>query len=234
MPIEKDELQEVFADMKTLFEENPDKAIKSQAFIRKLHDYCIYELKRQGLKTEISKRGIGKTHKNKITIKDELMVYGSHKPKNVDVGIVHDEAGPLISISIRSQMSSIMKNFPNYYEGHIGDCISTHDKYPALVYGLIYLLPKKIFRKDKEGNTRKENYKLQDIENKFEKIANRKDEYDVKHKYEHIALLIVDFEKNPPEIVDFIPHSRSDLRIESFFDKLVKTYKDRNMDLEIF
>lgn len=219
MPIDKAKLEEVFGEMKDLFMKDPETAVKSQGFIRKLHNYCIYELKRLGIKEDI------------VTIKDELKVYGAHKPKNVDVGVVHNEAGPLIAISVRSQMSSIMKNIATYYEGHIGDCISTHDKYPALVYGLIYLLPAKIIRKDKEGKTRTESYDLHKIEKLWEKVNNRKDEYDVKHKYEHIALLIVDFEKN--KIVDSIPHERSDLRIENFFDKLLQTYKERNMFLEI-
>jgi len=61
MAIDKTQLEQVFAEMKDLFLEDPDKAVKSQGFIRKLHNYCIYELKRLGIK------------ENKVTIKDEFL-----------------------------------------------------------------------------------------------------------------------------------------------------------------
>ena len=54
----------------------------------------------------------------------EATIYGSHKPKHVDVSVIDPENGPLVMVGIRSQMSSVAKNALTYYEGIIGECIS--------------------------------------------------------------------------------------------------------------
>lgn len=200
-------LRKTLREMGVLYKENPERAVRSQAFIKKLHNYCIYELKRIG----ISER--------KVQIETEVEIYGTHKKKKVDVAVVHPQAGPLIVISIRSQMSSINKNKFNNYEMLIGDVISLHERYPSLVVGNIFLLPKKSYLND-------EIPPFDEYEKLLKKISFRKDDKNRLDKYEHIALLVVDFDKDPPEIVADIPKDKR-LRIEDFFKKLLETYKER-------
>ncbi len=219
MPIDRKDLQSTLIEMKRLYESDPKKAVRSQGMIKMLHEFSVRELKRLG----ISER--------KVDIKTEARIFGSHKPKEVDVAVIHPQAGPLIAISLRSQMSSIEKNFANYYEGIIGDVISLHGKYPDLVVGQIYLLPRHTIIKDKNGQTRKEAHDLEKKEPLFLRIANRKNGTDRIDKYEHLAYLAVDFLKNPPEVLE-IPKDPS-LRIENFYDKLLETYQERNPFLDI-
>ncbi|MBN2020694.1 MAG: hypothetical protein JW749_10785 [Sedimentisphaerales bacterium] len=219
MPIDRKDLQNTLIEMKRLYESDPKKAVRSQEMIKLLHDFSVQELKRLGISEK------------EVTIRTEARIFGSHKPKEVDVAVIHPQAGPLIVISLRSQMSSIEKNFANYYEGIIGDVISLHGKYPDLVIGQIYLLPKRTIIKDKNGHTRKESHDLEKKEPLFLRIANRKNGTDRMDKYEHVAFLAVDFLKNPPEVLD-IPKDPI-LRIEDFYDKLLATYQERNPFLDI-
>jgi len=219
MPIDRENLKKTLIEMKRLYEEDSVKAVRSQSMIKQLHDFSIRELKRLGISEK------------KVIIKPEAKVFGSHKPKLVDVAVIHKEVGPLIIVSIRSQMSSIDKNFINYYEGIIGDVISLHDKYPDLVIGEIYMLPKETIIKDANGNRRIEPHDLRKKEELFKRITNRRDGKDRIDKYEHLAFLAVDFFKDPPEVLD-IPEDPT-LRIEDFYDKLLKTYQERNPFLDI-
>jgi len=219
MPIDGDDLTNTLIQMKRLYEEDPVKAVRGQGMINKLHEFSILELKRLG----ISER--------KVTIKSEGIIFGTHKPKKVDVVVIHPQAGPLIAISIRSQMSSIDKNFSNYYEGIIGDVISLHNRYPDLVVGEIYMLPKETIIKDKSGRRRIEPHDLRRKEELFKRITNRKNGSDPPDRYEHLAFLAVDFIKEPPEVLD-IPEDQS-MRIENFYDKLLATYQERNPFLDI-
>lgn len=219
MPINRKDLTNTLIEMKRLYEENPQKAVRGQGMIKQLHDFSIRELKRLG----ISER--------KFIIKPEATIFGAHKPKEVDVAVIHKEVGPLIIVSIRSQMSSIDKNFINYYEGIIGDVISLHEKYPDLVIGEIYMLPKETIIRDLDGHRRIEPHDLRKKEKLFKRITNRKDGKDRLDKYEHLAFLAVDFVKEPPEVLD-IPEDPT-LRIEDFYDKLLRTYEERNPFLDI-
>lgn len=219
MPINREDLTNTLIEMKRLYEEDPQKAVRGRGMIKQLHDFSIRELKRLG----ISER--------KFIIRPEAIIFGTHKPKKVDVAVIHKEAGPLIIISIRSQMSSIDKNFINYYEGIIGDVISLHEKYPDLVVGEIYMLPKETIIRDPDGHRRIEPHDLRKKEKLFRRITNRKDGKDRLDKYEHLAFLAVDFVKKSPEVLD-IPEDPT-LRIEDFYDKLLKTYQERNPFLDI-
>jgi hypothetical protein len=206
MPIQKSDLIDCLQQMKSVFMSDPDGSVRSQAFINVLHDYCISELGKVGIA------------EGSFQILKEATIYGSHKPKDVDVAVIENINGPQIIIGIRSQMSSVSKNLLTYYEEIIGDCISLHDRFPMAVLCYVYLLPK---RSIKAGA--KETVNLERAERLFERIAGRVDWRDTKDKYEHFAFLKVDFEQDPPMLLDTAPL----LSIDDFFDNTVKTYNDR-------
>jgi len=115
-------------------------------------------------------------------------------------------------------MSSVGKNLLTYYEEIIGDCISLHDRFPMAVLCYVYLLPKNPI---KPGLS--ENINLERAELLFERITGRNDWRDTKDKYEHFAFLKVDFDNDPPRLLDTIKL----LSINGFFDKIVRTYESR-------
>ena len=82
----------------------------------------------------------------------------------------------------------------------------------------VYLLPK---RPIKPRITEAVN--LERAEKLFERITGRSDWRDTKDKYEHFAFLKVDFESDPPKLLDTI----SIFNIDCFFDDIVETYNNR-------
>ena len=206
MPIKPESLTNCLIEMKEKYLHDPVRSVRSQSFINVLHDLCVDELRALGI------------DEAKYDIRKEATLYGSHKPKDVDVAVIENINGPQIIIGIRSQMSSVSKNILTYYEEIIGDCISLHDRFPMAVLGYIYVLPKKSI---KDGKTEVVN--LDRAERLFERIAGRTDWRDPKDKYEHFAFLKVDFEANPPIL---LPTSDL-LQFTNFFDNIIETYNKR-------
>ena len=206
MPVNRQNLIECFQKMKAVYIDAPVASVRSQSFINVLHDWCVSELRNVGI------------NDNSFTILKEATIFGSHKPKDVDVAVIENINGPQIIIGIRSQMSSVSKNILTYYEEIIGDCISLHDRFPMAVLCYIYLLPQKAI---KDGVSEAVN--LDRAERLFKRITGRNDWREPKDKYEHFAFLKVDFETDPPAIIETSPL----LCIDNFFDKIVQTYNDR-------
>ena len=206
MPILREKLIDCLQTMKEVYLADPEGSVRSQAFIKILHDYCVSELSNVGITD------------GALAIKKEVTIYGSHKPKKVDVAIIEDNNGPQIIIGIRSQMSSVSKNILTYYEEIIGDCISLHDRFPMAVLCYVYLLPQTIIKPGID-----ENVNLERVERLLGRIAGRADWRDTKDKYEHIAFLKVEFLTDPPTLLKTIPL----LDIENFFDNIVTTYNNR-------
>ena len=119
MPADIQNLLSCLEVMKRTYLTDPTKAVRGQGFIYLLHDYCVEELVSVGVPRE--------------KIFKEATVFGSHKPKDVDVAVIDEVNGPFIIVGIRSQMSSVGKNILTYYEEIIGDCISLHDRFPMAV-----------------------------------------------------------------------------------------------------
>lgn len=218
MPINVNKLQEVLAEMKKTRLKKGKTSVKDHSFIDLLHNYCVAELERSGLNTK----------KKDITVITKKSIPRLDKPKEVDVCILHKTAGPLLNITIKSLMSSITNNFTNNYEQLIGDVSLFHERFPTLVMGSIFLLPKDV----QALGYKKETYPLAYYAQLLSKLADRQDYNNNPNRFESIAFLIVDFSKNPPKIVQTIPHEPN-LRIETFFDKLVTKYLERNSALNI-
>lgn len=234
MPANIEKLVSCLSEMKAVYLKNPTEAVRSQEFIFKLHNYCIEELASAIGTDKVQKIDISKVKQpagrpnypdvpinpQKYQLMQEVTLFGSHKNKDEDIALIHYANGPLIAIGVRSQMSSVAKNLENYYEGIIGECISLHDRFPMAVLGYVYLLPKNPI---KEGL--KEAIDLDRAEELFKKITGRNDWHAPNDKYEHFALLKVDFSTEPPTIMETSP----ELRIDNFFDKLVSAYNSRNL-----
>ena len=212
MPIDKNELRKLLTEMKKMHiageREGYNEAVRTQKFIRLLHDWALNQLKKVGIKQS-----------KKIKIIPEAKVPGYFKLKNVDIVVLHEIAGPILILSVKSLMSSITNNFTNTYEGMIGDVIGLHERYPYLIMCHLFLMPKEVLK-------RKETYPINYYARLLGKINGRKDEVDDVKKYERIGLLLVDFKKDVPEVVKEIP-SDKDLRIENYFDDIATLYKDR-------
>jgi len=212
MPIDNNELKKLLKEMKKMHiageRDGYNEAVRTQKFIRLLHDWALNQLKKVGIKET-----------DKIKILTETKVPGYFKLKNVDILVLHEIAGPILILSVKSLMSSITNNFTNTYEGMIGDVIGLHERYPYLIMCHLFLMPKEVLK-------RQETYPINYYARLLGKINGRKDEVDDVKKYERIGLLLVDFKKENPEVVKEIP-ADVNLRIENYFDDIATLYKDR-------
>jgi hypothetical protein len=242
-------------------EEAKQAMIRSSRPILNLHE---------AVKSELIKAGVAKDFifppLNSRT--PELKLAGSRKQKNQDVCVVpnHKKAEQIleegllqdvvdefgekftertISINIRSQISSIQKNFDTLYERTTSEAINLHDRCPNMCLGEVYMIAvpeyddkairdsKVVFKKVNQALV------LKYIKS-FQAINNRKGIEKNFYKYEKVCLLIVDFSKSPAKIYNtnaelikdgLMPKDStvdiSELSWSKFIPELLKTYNER-------
>jgi len=242
MPTDMELLTKTLTEMKSRYEDAIRKGlytelIRSKKLIEMLHDFAIEELKKR-----ISQEWI---YRDKI-------VYGYPKTKTQDILIQPLQnsernlaVGPLMSINVRSQLSSIEKNYDTLFERLFAEALNLHNRFPYLVLGYIYLLPKTGY--DDKAAKRKETtcterYNMEKYISSFLSITNRVNPNDVPWKYEKICLLIVDFEQDPHFVMDDIKmfleqnlvsedfanrFSFETLSVRNFFDELNSIMMER-------
>lgn len=210
--------------------------IRSKSLINLLHEFVMAELKSRvessWVVTDKKVYGFPKMKQQ------DIMVHPPQNGKNLSVG-------PVMAINIRSQLSSIDKNYDTLFERIFAEALNLHNRFPYMVLGYLYLLPKIGYDSkaaDKKQVKFSEKYNLEKYILSFLSIANRTSPDDVPWKYERVCLLIVDFENSPPTIIDdmniFLKDGLVDdkfaslytfekLSIEHFFDELYKTMVER-------
>ena len=121
-----------------------------------------------------------------------------------DVNVTAVNVTDLLSVNIRSQLSSMAKNFDTLYERTFAEPINLHLRCPKMVLGEVYMIPTY-------------EYSIADVQQKrirfvkgvnsvekylraFQAINNRLDENDDDYKYEKVCLLVVDFSTPIPKI----------------------------------
>ncbi len=220
------DLNETLIAMHKVYADNPVTAVRGQAFITLLHNYIAEDLSAR----------IGKTaRRSGFGVVKEATLYGSHKSKNVDVSLIAPMNGPLLTVGVRSQMSSVSKNVLNYYEGIIGECISLQERFPMATAGYLYLHPLKSIKTGLE---------LEAIDHTryakmYAAITGRSGQgwKSLRGIYDQFAYMIVDFAKDPPELRDDIVQAavpNIDLGIATLVDRLVATTSERNLFLNVF
>ena len=164
-----------------------------------------------------------------IALKDkELSLAGYLKTKNQDVSIIPnnilvnsevlsfptflngftDKFGSnftesVLSVNVRSQLSSVSKNFDTLYERTFAEALNFHLRFPRMVLGEVYMIVLKEY--DSEAASRKQvSFKNSQYIEKyilaFQALNNRINIDEQAYKYERIALLIVDFSQPVPKL----------------------------------
>lgn len=238
--------------------------IRSQKLIKHLHEY---------IKTELVSHGI---HPSKIypppnASKPELKMTGFLKKKDQDISVLPKppkeeivEEGVLIgekdsvgkelmnksiSINIRSQLSSLGKNFDTLFERTFAEALNLHLRAPKLIMGEVYMVPYMAYDPDTTKNRRiawKESLPVKYIP-AFRMLNNRESEENDKYKYERLCFLIIDFRKKTPEVIDSLKpfiddelidsknankFSLTGLSILNFISDILKIYEKRHGSLE--
>jgi len=150
----------------------------------------------------------------------------------------------VLAINVRSQISSLAKNFDTLYERTIAEAQNLHVRCPKMVLGEVYMIAVKEYNPDAMKNKKIEFIDKVGAVKKyiksFQAINGRLDYTKEDYKYEKACLLIVDFSKSPAKIYstneDLISDGlmeRNDqvniveLNWESFAKSIVETYEKR-------
>lgn len=241
MPADIQLLSDKLQEMKEVYEEairngKYTSLIRSKKLINLLHEYVIEELKKR---VEPS------------WVVTDKKVYGFPKKKEQDILVqppqngANVSVGPIMAINVRSQLSSIEKNYDTLFERVFAEALNLHNRFPYMVLGYLYLLPKVGYESNAAKKNRvvlSERYSLEKYILSFLSIAKRTSPSDVPWKYEKVCLLIVDFESDPPEVMDTLQVFRDegrvsekfaqlytfeDLAMKDFFDELYKLMMER-------
>lgn len=135
-----------------------------------------------------------------------LQFEGILKGKNDPYGKIFTER--ILSVNVRSQLSSTSKNFDTLYERTFAEALNLHLRCPNMVLGEFYMIP--VFEYDDTLAKRKivafkrRNRNIQKHIEKyiysFSAINNRSLTSQEYYKYERVCLLIVDFNREIPKI----------------------------------
>jgi len=235
--------------------------IRSSRPINFIHEAVKADLNRKGISADRIHPPIGAS-------KPELKLAGFIKQKHQDVcispkgyipeseiisdGILReatdyygkDYTERTISINIRSQMSSLAKNFDTLYERTIAEAQNLHVRCPKMVLGEVYMIPVKEY----DASVMDDNIvqfidKVGAVEKyikSFQAINVRLDYTCEDYKYERVCLLLVDFEQSPAKIYssnqnlinDGLLDEKStasidELSWETFTDSILANYETR-------
>ena len=148
-------------------------------------------------------------------------------------------------INVRSQISSIQKNFDTLYERTISESQNLHDRCPEICMGEVYLIAIPEYNDKYFGNNIVDFKRIsQSIVEKYIKSFNainmRTDISKDFYKYERVCLLIVDFSKTRPKLYNtdselikdgLLPKdtevSIENLTFDKFVPSLLNTYESR-------
>jgi hypothetical protein len=222
--------------------------IRSKKLIDCIHEFIKQELVKQGVdaskiipplgetKPELKMAGFLKRKSQDISVLSQIP-----KTEIIDEGVLIGEKDKIskevmdnsISINIRSQLSSLGKNFDTLFERTFAEALNLHLRAKKLIMGEVYTVPLIAYDPDKM-NKKKIGWREWLPVNylpAFQALNNRKDDEDDDYKYERVCLLIIDFRQNPPKIVD----SMQDFIDEGVVDKeLAKKFSMEGLDIKNF
>jgi len=172
---------------------------------------------------------LARANNRAVVLRDkELALAGYLKTKNQDVSIVPrnilvnpetltfptylngflDRFGSaftesVLSVNVRSQLSSVAKNFDTLYERTFAEALNFHLRFPRMVLGEVYMIILKEYNSSSAANHQVAFNNSEYIEKyilAFQALNDRTNIEDPLYKYERIALLIVDFSQPIPKL----------------------------------
>lgn len=153
----------------------------------------------------------------------------------------------ILSVNVRSQLSSTAKNFDTLYERTFAEALNLHLRCPNMVLGEFYMIPVYEYDDALAKNNIvgfKRNSKIQQHIQKyiysFNAVNNRTTVQGEEYKYERVCLLIVDFNRPIPKIYNTDEELKADgllprastasieqMNFPSFVDYLLSIYSER-------
>lgn len=183
---------------------------------------------------------------NNITPQKEILTFDGILNGKID-NFGKNFTEHILSINVRSQLSSIEKNFDTLSERTVAEALNLHLRCEKMVLGEVYMIPVYAYDDEKAKhhqvafkNNKKVKNHIKKYTSFFNAINNRKSTKGAGYKYERVCLLIVDFSSNIPIIYSTDKElknagllDRTDklnmnqLNFDSFSAKLLNVYEKR-------
>lgn len=180
----------------------------------------------------------------------EATVLGGLKTKNVDIVVDKPGIGPVLAVSCKG-MTGAFRNLTNRMEETIGECTNIHIRYPALVFGYLFVIRANWYpgAADPAATGRQARAARQF---NVDDVAIAEDEQPIEaivrfhaalreltgrdglradpSRYEAISLALVDMRAGRAgRVLPSFPHFDSPLRLDRFFKALYRHYDERNV-----
>ena len=211
-------------DMKRLYLNDPENAVRSKKMIGKLENFL-----KESIEDNLTNLG-----RKELLIKNELVLFQAEKEKNVDIALIHPINGPIITIGVRSQMSSVAKNTLTYYQDIEGECVGLQSRYPMSVHSYVYMHPKEIIA---EGKLSKEKINHIKYARLFNSLGGRAKLNSLDYKsliinktaFDYFTYFLVDFKSNSINYKDNWSNDGIDnlSTIDNLIKGIIKTTKER-------
>lgn len=182
---------------------------------------------------------------NKRPMPEILDFEGILKGREDEFGF--DMTQHILSVNVRSQLSSTVKNFDTLYERTFAEALNLHLRCPKMVLGELYMIPvyeyDDAMARNHEVGFRPNRNVAEHLEKyiySFSAVNGRISSEGEEYKYERVCLLIVDFSRDVPKIYNTDEELRADsllpagtsatiseLGFNSFTDSLLGIYNQR-------
>lgn len=245
--------------------EGKNNLIRTQKPIKLLHDVVKSELIRNKVNPKLIIPPLGQS-------KGEYSLAGFFKKKDQDICVIPNNIKPkeeildfegilyglkdsfgyrfteqILSINVRSQLSSSAKNFDTLYERTFAEALNLHLRCSKMVLGEFYMIAVNEYDSNFANKKQVKFKNIKGVSQHIEKyilsfnaVNNRKSLKTDQYKYERVCLLIVDFSKSQPKIYSYDEQLKEDgllsdnskatlknLNFESFIRDLLGIYTER-------
>lgn len=245
--------------------EGKNNLIRSQKPIKLLHDVVKAELIRNKVNSKLIIPPLGLSN-------GEYSLSGFFKKKDQDICVIPSDIDPkeevldfegilygkkdkygyqltekILSVNVRSQLSSSAKNFDTLYERTFAEALNLHLRCPKMVLGEFYMIAVNEYDSNYANKKQVKFRNIKSVAKHIEKyilsfnaVNNRKSFKTDHYKYERVCLLIVDFSKTEPKIYSYDEQLKEDgllsenskatlknLNFESFAKDLLGIYTER-------
>jgi|GEM_PF-4750156 len=209
--VNTEKLTATLVEMRRLFATNPTHAVRSKSFITAFQNYCADELRARGVES------------NGLHIEIEKKIKVERGRVEADIGIFNEKNEPVLIVDVRSQMSSLGKNFNNYIRMKAGEVESIHNIFPDCIVGLVYIHPLEDVPTELPINP-VGSFNYENASRQLVSLIRNVSTTEILSKYQQVSYCVIDFNSNPPKLSETNP-SQPELKLENFFDNIVSLLK---------
>ena len=240
--------------------------IRSQSLILKVHEIAKVSLYHELMKITQNfsiHPPLGKNSPEVVVFgqikgkkQDIVVLFGDNMPEKITDGpfkgavnaLGKEQSESAIVIGVRSQLSSVVKNYDTLMERAFAETLNLRLRLPRLVMGEIYMIPLVEYDDQAMKNNViawKNNYvPVERFVKTFLGITNPNRNAraaDEAYKYERTALIVVDFRKSPPKILSTLEELKAEgcvspsfqwnfsfLSPKNFASDIVKIHRSRH------